>query len=63
MAKAGFDPEESVVLWQNMIAASNGKQPPELLSTHPSHDTRINDLRKAIAKLPAEYRQPKELIS
>lgn len=61
MAKAGFDPEESVTLWQNMAAASSGQQPPELLSTHPSHSTRIKDLRKAIAKLPAEYRQPREL--
>lgn len=61
MAKAGFDPQESVALWQNMAAASGGNQPPELLSTHPSHDTRIKDLRKAIAKLPAEYRQPREL--
>ncbi|SGY89136.1 M48 family metallopeptidase [Moritella viscosa] len=61
MAKAGFDPEESVTLWRNMAAASGGKQPPELLSTHPSHDTRIKALRKAIAKLPAEYRRPKEL--
>ncbi|NQZ92208.1 MAG: M48 family metallopeptidase [Moritella sp.] len=61
MAKAGFDPEESVALWRNMAAASDGKQPPEFLSTHPSHDTRIKALRKAIAKLPAEYRRPKEL--
>ncbi len=53
MADAGFDPNESIALWRNMATASKGQQPPELLSTHPSHDTRIKDLQKAIAKLPA----------
>lgn len=44
MARAGFDPRESVTLWQNM-ARSAGKAPPEFLSTHPSSSTRIQDLR------------------
>lgn len=44
MAKAGFDPRQSVDLWLNMARASNGQQPPEFLSTHPSHDTRITGL-------------------
>ncbi len=43
MAKAGFDPYQSVELWKNMARASQGS-PPELLSTHPSHDSRISDL-------------------
>ena len=43
MASAGFDPRESVNLWINMGKANKG-QPPEFLSTHPSHSTRINDL-------------------
>jgi predicted Zn-dependent protease len=43
MAKAGFEPAESVTLWQNM--GRSGGSPPELLSTHPSHRTRIRDLR------------------
>jgi predicted Zn-dependent protease len=45
MAKAGFDPRESVKLWINMGRASDG-QPPEFLSTHPSHSTRISDLNE-----------------
>lgn len=50
MAKAGFDPEQSIALWQNMNAASGGKKPPELLSTHPSDQTRIKDLQKHMKK-------------
>jgi predicted Zn-dependent protease len=48
MAAAGFDPRESVPLWQNMEAASKGNRPPEFLSTHPNPETRINDLQKRI---------------
>jgi predicted Zn-dependent protease len=45
MAKAGFDPRQSVDLWQNMNAASGGG-PPEFLSTHPSGETRIKALQQ-----------------
>ncbi len=58
MAKAGFDPRQSVVLWQNM-AKAGGKKPPELLSTHPSNATRINGLNshmEAAMKLYQEAR-------
>jgi predicted Zn-dependent protease len=51
MARAGFDPKESVALWENMAKASGGHQPPELLSTHPSHSNRIDDLNTAILSL------------
>lgn len=53
MAKAGFDPKQSVALWQNMAKASGGNTPPELLSTHPSHSTRIDDLSAKMKTLPA----------
>nr|WP_185067069.1 M48 family metallopeptidase [Vibrio ponticus] len=52
MARAGFDPRQSIALWQNMAKASKGQQPPELLSTHPSHGTRIQDLTETMRKLP-----------
>jgi hypothetical protein len=49
MAKAGFNPRESINLWKNMTRAGGG-QPPEFLSNHPSHSTRITDLN---ARMPA----------
>ncbi len=52
MARAGFDPNQSIALWQNMAKAAGGNQPPELLSTHPSHSTRISDLAATIKRLP-----------
>lgn len=44
MAKAGYDPAEAPRLWERMGASSKGA-PPEWLSTHPSHATRITQLR------------------
>ena len=58
MAKAGFNPEESVTLWQNMAKASGGSQP-EFLSTYPSHDRRIRDLKKQMPKANTLYQQAK----
>ncbi|WP_367025459.1 M48 family metallopeptidase [Methylococcus sp. ANG] len=45
MARAGFDPRQSIELWNNM-ESSGGGQPVEFLSTHPSHATRMQDLAK-----------------
>lgn len=45
MAEAGFNPEESINLWMNM-SAGGGPRPPELLSTHPSPESRMSDLRR-----------------
>ena len=48
MAKAGFDPRESVLLWRNMSKQAKG-QPPEFLSTHPANQSRIQSI---IARMP-----------
>ena len=48
MARAGFNPEASIALWQNM-AKLGGNQPPEFMSTHPSHSTRINMLTEHLS--------------
>ncbi|GAD80060.1 M48 family metallopeptidase [Vibrio ezurae] len=52
MAKAGFDPYQSIELWKNMAKASGGNHTPELLSTHPSHDSRIQELTEKAQRLP-----------
>jgi predicted Zn-dependent protease len=44
MAKAGFDPRQSVNLWQNMAAASGEQRSPQFMSTHPDPDKRIEKL-------------------
>ncbi len=56
MARAGFDPRQSVVLWKNMGKAG-GSKPPELLSTHPSNSTRINDLNSRMEMAMKLYQQ------
>ncbi len=43
MARAGFDPRQSVELWKNMLRAG-GARPPEFLSTHPDPENRIKRL-------------------
>ncbi len=57
MAKAGFDPRQSIVLWQKMDSASKGQQPAEFLSTHPSHNTRIQELTNAMSNAIALQKQ------
>ncbi len=44
MAIAGYNPDEAANLWRRMKANAGGQAPPEFLSTHPSNDTRINNL-------------------
>ena len=48
MARSGFNPNASIELWHNM-AKRNGQQPPEFMSTHPSHQTRINQLTEHLS--------------
>jgi len=54
MARAGYDPRESIRFWQRMENAG-GAQPPEFLSSHPSHGTRIQQLEAEMPKALEEY--------
>lgn len=57
MAKAGFDPNQSIGLWQRMDKATQGQQPLEFMSTHPSDATRISDLKKHMPEAISLYNQ------
>lgn len=54
MAQAGYDPRAGVEVWKRM-AKMGGGGTPEFLSTHPSHDTRIQDLEALMPEALAIY--------
>jgi predicted Zn-dependent protease len=55
MARAGYDPNAAVSLWQKMIAAQKGS-PPQFLSTHPDPEARIGNLQALVPKVMPLYR-------
>jgi predicted Zn-dependent protease len=55
-ARAGYDPRAAVSLWQKM-ATRGGGQPPQWLSTHPAHETRIRDLQDYAQRVLPLYAQ------
>ena len=56
-AIAGYNPDEAAELWKRMAAASGGQAPPEFMSTHPSNQTRINNLTQLSPTAKAEARK------
>ena len=57
MAMAGYDPHEAPRFWERMSSQSGGAAPPEWLSTHPSHGSRIKDLNEAIPEAMKYYKK------
>ena len=55
-ARAGYDPHAAVTLWQKMGQASGGGGP-EFLSTHPSPENRLADLRAYADRVMSLYKQ------
>ena len=47
MIMAGYNPQEAAQVWVRM-SKLGGQQPPEFLSTHPSHESRIKTLTNFI---------------
>jgi predicted Zn-dependent protease len=54
-ADAGYDPREAIALWERMGQMSGGGAPSEFISTHPSHETRITQLKKWMPEAMAIY--------
>jgi predicted Zn-dependent protease len=55
MALAGYDPREAPEFWKRM-ASLGGQKPPEMLSTHPSDETRIADLNAFMTEALKYYK-------
>jgi metalloendopeptidase OMA1, mitochondrial len=53
-ADAGYDPHEAVHVWERMEQLSKN-QPPEFLSTHPGHGTRIKQLEAWMPEALSHY--------
>ena len=57
MGIAGYNPAEASELWKRMKANSGGQAPPEFLSTHPSNDSRIANLKSLAPTAIAEAKK------
>jgi predicted Zn-dependent protease len=57
MAMAGYDPNAAVDFWTRMSQINSGTSPPEFLSTHPSDQTRIADLKKYMPEALQYYKR------
>jgi predicted Zn-dependent protease len=55
MAMAGYNPQGAVEFWQRM-AEKGGASPPEFLSTHPSDETRVRQIREALPEAMQYYK-------
>jgi metalloendopeptidase OMA1, mitochondrial len=51
MFQAGYDPAAAEAFWGTMLKLSEGKEPPEFTSTHPTTANRIERLRTLAAEL------------
>jgi len=56
MARAGYNPQAAITLWQKMQRASQG-EPPQFLSTHPTSSNRIAQMQALLPKVTPLYQQ------
>ncbi|EMQ93941.1 Zn-dependent protease [Xanthomarina gelatinilytica] len=57
MALAGYNPSEAAELWKRMEANSGGNAPPEILSTHPSNASRIQNIQSLVPMAVSEAKK------
>lgn len=57
MAMASYDPQYAPKFWERMASMNKGTKPPEFLSTHPSDQTRIDNLKKAMPEALKYYKK------
>jgi predicted Zn-dependent protease len=55
-AMAGYNPQEAIPFWQRMAQAGGGQKPPEILSTHPSDETRITKMQQYVKEAMPYYK-------
>ncbi len=60
MAMAGYDPDRALSFWQEMSAVG-GTKPPEIISTHPSDERRVDQIRAFLPEAK-KYYQPSQGI-
>jgi Zn-dependent protease with chaperone function len=65
-ARAGHDPRAAVAVWQKMskLSQAGGKsasgQPPQFLSTHPSHESRIRDIEANLPRVMPLFQKARQ---
>ncbi len=57
MAKAGYDPSAAVGFWERMSKVQKGGKPPEFLSTHPSDENRIAQIKQWLPEAMTYYKK------
>lgn len=57
MAMAGYDPNSAVAFWERM-SKTGGQSPPQFLSTHPSDESRIKEIKAYMPKAMKFYKKP-----
>jgi predicted Zn-dependent protease len=59
MAMAGYHPQEAVGFWERMAEIKGVKAPPEIVSTHPSDETRIRKIKESLPTAMQYYEKSK----